>query len=149
LDCFSVRIAVDDIVLTEETPSPEEYLRLRRSVGWSLPEETAVCSSLPNSLYCVCARERGVIVGMARVIGDGGLVYYIQDVIVDPARQGEDIGKRLMDRVMDYIRRHATRHTIVGLMAAKGKEPFYQQYGFDLRPNEKSGAGMTIFWEAT
>jgi hypothetical protein len=27
-------------------------------------------------------------------------------------------------------------------MAAKGKEPFYEKFGFLLRPNEKTGAGM-------
>jgi GNAT superfamily N-acetyltransferase len=139
---------MDEIILREEHPTPEEYLRLRQAVGWTLPESGAIEPSLRNSLYCVCARSRGEIVGMARIIGDGGLVYYIQDVIVDPERQGEGIGKRLMDRVMNYIRRHAVRHTIVGLMAAKGKEPFYERYGFFSRPNEKFGAGMTIFWDS-
>jgi len=139
---------MDEITLIEEYPTPEEYNQLRQLVGWTLPGRDAIYSSLPNSLYCVCARERGILVGMARIIGDGGLVYYIQDVIVDPARQGQGIGRRLMDRMMDYLRRHATRHTIVGLMAARGKEPFYERYGFTRRPNEKLGAGMTIFWDA-
>jgi GNAT superfamily N-acetyltransferase len=139
---------MDEIILNEEIPTPEEYIQLRQLVGWGLPERAAIQSSLPNSLYCVCARRQRKIVGMARIIGDGGLVYYIQDVIVDPSRQGEGIGKRLMDRMMDYIRRHATHHTIIGLMAARGKEPFYERYGFTRRPNEKFGAGMTIFWDA-
>ena len=139
---------MDEIILSEEIPTSEEYIRLRQLVGWGMPAQSAIQPSLRNSLYCVCARSHGEIVGMARIIGDGGLVYYIQDVIVHPSRQGEGIGKRLMDRMMEYIRPRAVQNTIVGLMAAKGKEPFYQRYGFDLRPNEKSGAGMTIFWEA-
>jgi GNAT superfamily N-acetyltransferase len=138
---------MDEIIIREEMPTPDEYQMLRRLVGWTEPELSAVAPSLRNSPYCLCARSRGEIVGMARIIGDGGLVYYIQDVIVDPARQGEGIGARLMDGVMDYIRRHAVRHTIVGLMAARGKEPFYERYGFIPRPNEKLGAGMTIFWD--
>ena len=28
------------------------------------------------------------------------------------------------------------------LMAAKGKEPFYEKFGFSERPNENLGAGM-------
>ena len=32
----------------------------------------------------------------------------------------------------------------VGLMAAKGKEEFYQKLGFRIRPNEKEGNGMMI-----
>jgi len=30
----------------------------------------------------------------------------------------------------------------VNLMAAKGQESFYKQFGFEERPNEKDGAGM-------
>jgi ribosomal protein S18 acetylase RimI-like enzyme len=40
---------------------------------------------------------------MARIIGDEGLYYYIQDVIVVPECQGRGIGKKLMARVMEYI----------------------------------------------
>jgi len=137
---------MDDIVLKEEFPSAEEYIRLRTLVGWTSPAAEAIEPGLHGSVFCVCARAQGQIVGMARIIGDGGLVYYIQDVIVDPARQGEGIGRRLMDRTMEYVRQRAVQHTIVGLMAAKGKESFYQPYGFNIRPNDRSGPGMTMFW---
>ena len=52
-----------------------------------------------------------------------------------------------MDRVMAYIRAHASHNTIIGLMAACGKESFYEKYGFTRRPTERLGAGMTMFWE--
>lgn len=84
---------------------------------------------------------------MARIIGDAGLVYYIQDVIVVPECQRQGIGAQMMDRVMEYIREHASQNTTVGLMSAKGKEAFYEKYGFKARPTEKLGAGMTIFWK--
>jgi hypothetical protein len=34
----------------------------------------------------------------------------------------------------------------VGLFAAKGKEPFYERFGFIGRPNETLGKGMIHFW---
>jgi GNAT superfamily N-acetyltransferase len=85
---------------------------------------------------------------MARTIGDGGLVYYIQDVIVLPDYQGRGIGTRMMDRIMAYVRTHARHNSIIGLMAAKGREPFYEKYGFTRRPNDQLGCGMTLFWQA-
>ena len=139
---------MEDIVLSEECPTPGEYIALRSQVGWTIPGAAAIASSLRNSHFCLCARARGELVGMARIIGDGGMVYYIQDVIVAPSCQGMGIGQRLMDRVMEYIRGHAVENTIVGLMAAGGKEAFYERYGFIRRPNGKMGAGMTIFWDA-
>jgi GNAT superfamily N-acetyltransferase len=142
-----MRRIMENVVIREEYPTPEEYQAVRQAVGWTLPESQAIADCLRRSSYCLCARRNGELVGMARIVGDGELVHYIQDVIVIPACQGEGIGKRLMDRIMEYVRRHAVRHTIVGLMAARGKEPFYERYGFFARPNGTFGAGMTIFWD--
>jgi GNAT superfamily N-acetyltransferase len=138
----------DEVILKEELPTAGEYNALRAKVGWAEPPPEAVAPGLRGSAFCVCARAGGTLVGMARIIGDGGLVYYIQDVIVVPAWQGRGIGRRLMDRTMDFIRGRAVRHTIVGLMAAKGRESFYEPYGFRTRPNESMGPGMTMFWGA-
>ncbi len=132
--------------IVEQLPSAADYNRLRDLVGWGTYREDVIVRSLPHSLYCVCAVADGEVVGMARVIGDGGMVYYIQDVIVIPAYQRRGIGTQLMDRVMTYIRAHASHNTIVGLMAARGKEAFYTRYGFTVRPTEQLGSGMTLFW---
>jgi GNAT superfamily N-acetyltransferase len=134
--------------LVDKLPSAEEYNHLRSLVGWGTYRDEVIDRALPRSLHCVCALIDGQMVGMARVIGDGGLVYYIQDVIVAPDYQGRGIGTQLMDRVMEYVRAHAHNNSIVGLMAAKGRESFYAKYGFAARPNGRLGPGMTIFWRA-
>jgi ribosomal protein S18 acetylase RimI-like enzyme len=133
--------------LIETIPSPQVYNQLRQAVGWRPYTLEVIEAALPNSLFCLCARQDGQIVGMARILGDSGLVYYIQDVIVLPAYQRQGIGTCMMDRIMTYIREHAHQNTIVGLMAAKGKEPFYEKYGFVTRPTDSLGSGMTVFWE--
>jgi ribosomal protein S18 acetylase RimI-like enzyme len=133
--------------VVETIPSALVYNQLRQAVGWRPYALEVIESALPNSLYCLCARLDGETVGMARILGDGGLVYYIQDVIVLPAYQHQGIGTCMMDRIMAYIRTYAPHNSIIGLMAAKGKEPFYEKYGFVTRPNDGLGSGMTIFWE--
>jgi len=134
-------------VIVEQLPSAAQYYRLREAVGWRLHTAEVIERALTNTLYSVCTFVDGELVGMARVIGDGGMAYYIQDVIVLPAYQRQGIGARMMDRVMEYIRAHAGHNAVVGLMAACGKEPFYEKYGFTCRPTERLGAGMTIFWK--
>lgn len=136
-----------EVLVVEQLPSAAQYNQLREAVGWGVYTEDVIERALPNTLYCLCAFVDGELVGMARVIGDRAMVYYIQDVIVLPAYQRQGIGAQMMDRVMAYIRAHASHNTIVGLMAACGKEPFYEQYGFTRRPTERLGAGMTIFWD--
>jgi GNAT superfamily N-acetyltransferase len=132
-----------DSSIVEMLPTPSVYNQLRSSVGWGTYEPALVASALPNSLFCVCAMVNDQVVAMARVIGDGGMVFYVQDVIVLPEYQHHGIGTRLMDAVVIYLRVHATTNSVIGLMAAKSKEQFYQRYGFITRPNEMLGCGMT------
>jgi ribosomal protein S18 acetylase RimI-like enzyme len=131
----------------EKIPTPEHYNELRQSVGWGIYETSVIERALSQSLYCVCAFAGETIVAMARIIGDGGLVYYIQDVIVKPEYQRRGIGNKLMDAVMAYVCAHASNNSIVGLMSAKDKEPFYEKYGFVSRPTDRLGCGMTQFWK--
>lgn len=134
-------------VIVGQLPSAAQYNQLRAAVGWGVYAEDVIEQALPNTLYCLCAFVDGDLVGMARVIGDDGMVYYIQDVIVLPEYQRQGIGTQMMDRVMAYIRTHASHNTIIGLMAACGKEQFYEKYGFTRRPTGRFGAGMTMFWD--
>jgi ribosomal protein S18 acetylase RimI-like enzyme len=134
-----------DLDIQEKLPSPAEYNALRSAVGWGTYDEKAAAAALPRSLYGVSAYHEGRIVAMARVLGDGCLVFYIQDVIVLPELQRQGIGSILMDKVMDYIGAHATDNTYVGLMAAKDREGFYESFGFIRRPNDRLGSGMVMF----
>jgi ribosomal protein S18 acetylase RimI-like enzyme len=133
--------------IIEKLPTPEEYNQLRQSVGWGIYERNVILQTLPHSLYCVCTVKDGEIIGMARIIGDGGIAYYIQDVIIKPEYQRQGIGTLLIDKIMEYIRIHANNNSVIGLMAAKDKEPFYTPYGFTIRPDDRLGSGMTMWWK--
>ena len=84
-------------------PSRREMLALYNSVGWSAytnAPERLVCSVL-NSSHVVCARQTGVLVGLARVVSDFGTLAYLQDVLVDPGMQRRGIGAELVARVLE------------------------------------------------
>lgn len=102
---------------------------------------------LENSLYGVCAILNGEVIGTSRVVGDGVTCFYIHDVIVNPIYQRMGIGLEIMDKIMSFISKNACSGAIVGLMAAKGKEGFYEKFGFWKRPNEDFGCGMSQFWK--
>jgi len=130
---------VPDIELVERAPTVEEYRHLRRAVGWNelTPEGTAV--GLGNALYSVVLEVDGAAVGCGRVVGDGGVYFYLQDVVVLPEYQGTRLGARIMDALMGYLGRAATPGAFVGLMAAEGVERFYDRYGFERRPDDRPG----------
>lgn len=84
------------------------------------------------------------VIGHGRIIGDGGIYYHIQDVIVSPEFQGQGIGERIMNSLMGYIKAHAHTNAFVGLMAAKGTAGFYKRFGFNERPPNGPGMFMVI-----
>lgn len=88
----------------------------------------------------------GEIVGMGRLVGDGARIFYIQDVFIKPEYQRKGIGKLIVEKLIKYIKSNGIKDSniMVGLMAAKDKEEFYQKLGFRIRPNEKEGNGMMI-----
>jgi predicted N-acetyltransferase YhbS len=132
--------------LEERLPTAEEYNALRAEAGWGTYEPAAAARWLPASVYGVCAVDAGVTVGMARVVGDGGLVFYVQDVVVAASHRRQGIGTRLMESVMAFVAGRAAPGAVVGLMSAAGKEAFYERFGFARRPTERFGCGMTLFW---
>jgi GNAT superfamily N-acetyltransferase len=124
-------------------PTVTEYNTLRQLSGWPTFTPALAEKGLANSLFSVCvSNEQGLLVGFGRVIGDGAINLYIQDVLVHPDHQRTGIGKLVMTEIMNYIEPIGEKNTTTGLMCAKGKEKFYSDFGFIIRPNEKFGAGM-------
>jgi len=94
--------------LVERAPTLSEYRQICTAVGWdTLINFDAAAASLGNSLYHVVALYDHAIVGMARIVGDGAMYFYIQDVAVLPAHQGHGVGGLLMEHVVAYLRSHA------------------------------------------
>ena len=125
--------------------TPEEYMELRKRVGWmEFPlEEARNC--VENAYMVICVRnEDDKAVGVVRVLWDGGYVAFLSDVIVDPDYQGQGIGRTLVEAVIERIKADMKPGYKVklNLNAAKGKELFYDKFGFKVRPNEEAGAGM-------
>ena len=118
----------------------EEYQLLREKVGWWSTDSIATQKALDNSLYSIAAVSDGKVIGIGRVVGDNGLYYYIQDLIVHPDYQLKGIGREIMSRLLNYINTNAKKGAFIGLMAAKGLEGYYKELGFIPRPEE--GPGM-------
>ena len=124
--------------------STEDYNSLRRSVGWKELDPGQAGRGLENSAFIIAARENGEAVGAARVIGDGGYMYLIADVMVRPDHQGRGIGKAMISEINRWLERMGENGLCImaNLMATKGNEGFYEKLGFVRRPNDEMGAGM-------
>ncbi len=131
--------------LTLESPSVEDFLLLRSKVAWGALDANIAEKSLNNSLFHVAIYHDDQLVGMGRVVGDGAMYFYIQDVVVEPSYQKQGIGAALMDKIEGYLSDATSQGSTIGLLAAQGKEAFYSRYGYTLRPNSSLGHGMCKF----
>ena len=119
----------------------DEYNDLRASVDFITIRENRA----RIALYTLIARENGRPVGMARVVGDGGYVYFICDVIVRPSHQSQGLGRYIIEHVLSWLESQVDEgETImVNLMSALNKEPFYEKLGSHTRPFSDHGSGMS------
>ena len=131
--------------LVERTPSVEDYNRLRVAAGLNRRDPVAAEAGLPNTLFGVCVESGGRVVGIGRIIGDGGLFFQVVDVAVVPEHQGEGLGAMVMDALLSWLRDNASPNAYVQLVAEEGTTGFYERYGFKVRTPESSGISfMTL-----
>lgn len=78
------------------TLTPELFLDLYKSVGWEPPCIEQVRIALKNTLATFTCYDGKYPVGMVRVIGDGGISFYVKDFAVIPSHQSKGVGKCLM-----------------------------------------------------
>jgi ribosomal protein S18 acetylase RimI-like enzyme len=142
---MEILVDLDKYSIKFEKPSVEDFLILRKQIGWGELAVNQAETSLNNSLFHVIILDQSQLVGMARIVGDGAMYFYIQDVIVAPQHQNSGLGAVLMEHIERYLSVHAIKGSTVGLLAAKGKEGFYSRYGYISRPSDSLGNGMCRF----
>lgn len=130
----------------EKFPTVDEFNMLTEAVGWGKRDNKIVEEAFSNTLYSLCAYDGDKLIGYGRIIGDKTIFLYIHDVMVLPEYQGKGIGtgimKALLEQIKEYKKVNPSIRTYLG--ASKGKESFYEKFGFVARPNEELGAGMVL-----
>ena len=135
-----------EIIFTD-TMTGEEYNEMRLSVDWKPITEGQARRGLEHTTFLAAARDDGKIVAMGRMLFDFGYTAYLGDVIVRPEYQGRGIGKKIVEHLINQTMEaaHENERIMFILGAAKDKEGFYEKLGFQRRPNEFSGDGMSMW----
>lgn len=132
------------ILLKENNLDVDTYLYLRKTVNWKSLTYEQGKKAIDNSLYTVCAYYEDVPVGMGRIVGDGVVIDYIQDLVVNPTWQDKGIGRLIIENLISYVKKTKLDDTeiMLCLMCAKGREKFYSKFQFISRPTDTLGPGM-------
>jgi hypothetical protein len=107
---------VSDYRLVERVPLVEDYNRVRTEAGLCRRDPAAAEVGLPNTLFGVCVESDERVVGIGRIIGDGGLFFQVVDVAFVPEHQREELGAMVMDTLMSWLRDNASTDAYVQLI---------------------------------
>lgn len=132
-----------DYKLVENQLSAEDFLKLKVATGFKNRPIAQVEIALENDLLDIVAIVNNDVVGMGRLVGDGAMYWYLQEIVVLPEYQGIGIGTSIVNYLLEYIKKHTEKDTFtcVGLTAAEGKETFYERFGF------QRSRGMNLYIE--
>lgn len=107
----------------------EDLQDLFLSVAWSsgeYPEELRIAMQNSHAVYS--AWHEGKLVGLINCLSDGIMTAYFHYMLVHPDYQGKQIGKVLMQKMLEKYENYA-RKVLVGY---NEKVEFYQKMGFEL-----------------
>lgn len=117
--------------LRGEIPPGEKVVGLYQSVGWSTYLETGpgrLMDALVHSTYVVSAWDGERLIGLARLISDHVTIFFLQDILVDPAYQRSGVGRQLMGICLEYCQ-HVDRGVLI-TDGTPGQDAFYREMGF-------------------
>ena len=134
------------ISIKENVNSVEEFNYLYDAVGQESYDEKISEKALENTIYSVSVYEDNKIIGYGRLIGDEICFLYIHDVMVIPKYQNKKIGTQIMDKLLEKVNQIKLENPYVRvyLGASKGKEKFYERFGFITREDANLGSGMIL-----
>ncbi|MDT9001833.1 GNAT family N-acetyltransferase [Paucibacter sp. APW11] len=131
--------------MSDQPPSAADFKALYDSTGWGSPHRNPddYARALAGSWRVVAAYGSDAagkprLVGFARLISDGVLHAYVNEMIVHPEAQGQGLGSRLLKELLAICQLAGI--TDIQLFSARGKRGFYERHGFVARPDE--GPGM-------
>jgi GNAT superfamily N-acetyltransferase len=108
----------------------EQLLDLYSSVEWSTYTEglKKLEQAVAASLHVVTAWDGDRLVGLARVVGDGLTIVYLQDILVHPDNHRQGIGRELFQRVLEPYQ--SVRQQVLMTDDEPAQRGFYESLGF-------------------
>jgi GNAT superfamily N-acetyltransferase len=125
-------ILILNIVYKENVLTANDFILLHKKMGLAEFSIKQVKKSMAHNLFSIVAVSDDEIIGMGRLLGDGALFWYINDILVLTEHQGKGIGRDIVKGLIQYIKENSILNTSVTiyLFCAKDKEGFYEKLGF-------------------
>ena len=83
-------------------PEKEQIMAPYEDVGWTsyIDEAELLMKAIENSLNVWTLWEGQKLIGLARTIGDGATICYLQDILIIKSYQGRGLGSELLKEIL-------------------------------------------------
>lgn len=83
-------------------PEMDDVIKLYDDCGWTAytDKPETLEKAIKNSLEVFTLWDGEILVGLARTVGDGATICYLQDILILNSYQGKGLGNRLLGEVL-------------------------------------------------
>jgi ribosomal protein S18 acetylase RimI-like enzyme len=126
-----------------ESPTVERYCFIRLVSGLSAKSLEAATLGLRGTQFAVSIiyDDSQQVVGMGRLVGDGGCFFEVVDIAVIPEHQKKGLGKLIVRTISKHVHENLPKTAYVSLIADGKANKLYEKYGFsDVMPASRGMA---------
>ena len=116
---------------THKIPSVEAYNQLRVNAGMnSTKPYSEVKKALEGTLFLVSVYEEDELIGLGRIVGDGGIAFIVCDIMVDKKFQRRGIANQIMEMIDQWFDKNTHESSFITLLAKVPADKLYRKHHF-------------------
>lgn len=116
---------------THKIPSVEAYNQLRVNAGMSSTKpHSEVEKALKGTLFLVSVYEEDELIGLGRIVGDGGIAFIVCDIMVDKKFQRRGIANQIMEMIDQWFDKNTHESSFITLLAKVPADKLYRKHHF-------------------
>jgi len=128
-----------NIKIVYSPPTAEDYVSLRLRSGMGNKDIQRSRIALSNSLLTISLYDAEKLIGLGRIVGDGGITYVVSDIMVDINYQRKGLAEQIMQAIDNYFEVNAHDDSYICLIANHPADLLYKKHRFEYLPENKYG----------
>ena len=125
---------------THKIPSVEAYNQLRVNAGMnSTKPHSEVEKALKGTLFLVSVYEEDELIGLGRIVGDGGIAFIVCDIMVDKKFQRRGIANQIMEMIDQWFDENTHESSFITFLAKVPADKLYRKHHFCYHDENRVG----------
>jgi len=125
--------------LVYEAPAAQDYVSLRLRSGMGNKDLKRSQIALKNSLFTVSLYDKEKLIGLVRVVGDGGITYVVSGIMVDKEYQRKGYAEQIMKAIDNFFEVNTYYDSYICLIANHPADLLYHKHQFEYLAENRCG----------